>query len=71
MLKIAKPRKDGDGVGGNSRAGRGRSKMDNVEVDGGELEVDEIRKKAQKTFMSKNLSKSQKRVRSDFLTPRT
>ena len=39
--------------------------MDDVEVDGGEVEVDEIGKKVQKS------SKSKKTVRfSDFLTPR-
>ena len=63
MLKIAEPRKGGDGVDGGSRAGRGRSMMDDVEVDGGEVEVDEVGKKA------RNLSKSKKMVGSDFLTP--
>ena len=59
------------GVGGDSRAGRDGidgSGMDDVEVDGGEVEVDEVGKKAQKTSKSKNLSKS-KTVGSDFLTP--
>ena len=68
--KSAEPRKGGVGVGGDSRAGRGqsetdRSRMDNVEVDGGEVEVDKVGKKVQ------NLSKSKKTVRSlDFLTPK-
>ena len=65
---------DGDGVGG-SRAVHGgskivRSRIDNVEVDGGEIEVDEVGKKVQKLSKSKNLSKSKKMVRSsNFLTP--
>ena len=63
MLKTAEPRKGGDGVGGGSRAGRGGSEMDDVEVDGSEVEVDEVGKKA------RNLSKSKKTVGSDFLTP--
>ena len=46
MLKTAKPRRGGDGVGGSSRARRGRSEMDDVEVDGGKVEVDEVGKKA-------------------------
>ena len=70
----AEPRKGVVGVGGGSRAGRDRggidgSEMNDVEVDGGEVEVDEVGKKAQKTSKSKNLSKSQKTVGSDFLTP--
>ena len=43
--------------------------MNDVEVDGGEVEVDKVGKKAQKTSESKNSSKS-KIIRSDFLTPR-
>ena len=69
MLKTAKPRKGGDEVSGDSRARRSGSKMDDVEVDGSEVEVDEVGKKARKTSKSKNLSKSQKTVGSDFLTP--
>ena len=61
------------GVGGDSRAGRDGidgSGMDDVEVDGGEVEVDEVGKKARKTSKSKNSSKSKKAVGpSDFLTP--
>ena len=66
--KLAEPRKDGIGVGGNSRAGRSRNKtdgsrMDDVEVDGSEFEVDEVGKKVQNSY------KSKKTVRSlDFLT---
>ena len=69
----AKPRKDGDRVGGDSRAKRGRSEIDrigidDVEVNGGEVEIDEIGKVQQS---SKNSSKSKKTVRSsDFFTPR-
>ena len=65
----AEPRKGGVGVVGNSRAGRSRSgidgsRMNDVKVDGGEVEVDEVGKKVQ------NLSKFKKTVRSlDFLTP--
>ena len=64
----------GVGVGRDSGAGRGRSEIDgsgidNVEVVGGEVEVDEVGKKVQKSSKSKNLSKSKKTVRSsDFLT---
>ena len=43
--------------------------MDDVEVNGGKVEVDEIGKKGRKTSKSKNSSKSKKMVRSDFLTP--
>ena len=59
------------GVGGDSRAGRDGidgSGMDDVEVDGGEVEVDEVGKKGRKTSKSKKSSKS-KTVGSDFLTP--
>ena len=69
MLKIAEPRKGEDGVGADSRAGHGGSEINNVDVDGSEVEVDEIGKKVRKTSKSKNLSKSQKTVGSDFLTP--
>ena len=61
MLKIAEPRKSGDGVGGDSRAGCDRidgSGMEDIEVDGGEVEVDEVRKKGRKTSKSKKSSKS-------------
>ena len=66
--KLAKPRKNGVRINNYSRAGPGgsgidRNGMDNVKVDGGEVEVDEIEKKVQKS------SKSKKTVRSsDFLT---
>ena len=71
MLKTAKPRKSGDGLDDDSRARRNgidESGMNDVEVDGGEVEVDEIGKKGRKTSKSKKLSKS-KTVGSDFLTP--
>ena len=47
----AEPRKGVVGVGDGSRAGRDRggidgSEMNDVEVDGGEVEVDEVGKKA-------------------------
>ena len=62
------------GVNGDSRARRDASKLDGSkldgdEVDGGEVEVDEVEKKVRKTSKSKNSSKSQKTVSSDFLTP--
>ena len=45
--------------------------MDNVEVDSGEVKVDEVGQKVQKLSKSKNLSKSKKTVRSlGFLNPR-
>ena len=69
MLKTAKPRKSGNGDGGDSRAGHSRSEIDGDEVDGSEVEVDKVGKKARKTSKSKNLSKSQNTVGSDFLTP--
>ena len=73
-IKSAKLRKGGVRVGGDSRARRcgseiDRSGIDDVEINGGEIEVDEIGKKIQKLSKSKNLSKSKKTVRSsDFLT---
>ena len=67
-----RPGEGGVGVGG-SRAGRGQSEVDgsemnDVEVDGGEVEVDEVGKKGRKTSKSKKSSKS-KTVGLDFLTP--
>ena len=70
MLKTAEPKKGGDEVGDNSRAGRDGidgSRMDDVEVDGSEVKIDEVGKKGQKTSKSKKSSKS-KTVGSDFLT---
>ena len=74
MLKTAEPRNGWDGVSSDSRAGRDGSKidgsrMDDDEVDSGKVEVDEVGKKGPKTSKSKNLSKSKKMVRLDFLTP--
>ena len=71
----AEPRKGIVGVGGGSRAGRDRggidrSKMNDIKVDGGEVEVDEVEKKARETSKSKNSSKSKKAVAPlDFFTP--
>ena len=74
MLKISesteskrRPVENKLGVGGDSRAGRGKrrfdgSRIDDGEVDGGEIRHDEVGKKAQKLSKSKNLSKS------DFFT---
>ena len=61
------------GVDSGSRAGRDRggidgSEINDVEVDDGKIEVDEIGKKARKTSKSKNSSKF-KTVGLDFLTP--
>ena len=62
------------GVDGNSRAGRGGNAIDvsgkdDVEVDGSEIEVNEVGKKVQKLSKSKNSTKSKKKVRSsDFFT---
>ena len=73
--KSAELKKDGVGVGGDSWAGRGGSeidgsRMDNVELDGSEVEVVKVEKKVQKTSKSKNLSKSKKTIRSsEFLIP--
>ena len=74
MLKTAEPRKGGDGIGGDKKAERGESEidrtgMDDVEVDSGEIEVDEVGKKSRKMSKSKTLSKSRKTVGSEFLTP--
>ena len=66
MLMTAKPKKGGDGIGGHSRAGHGGSEMDDVEIDSGEVKVDEVGKKARNSSKSKNSFKSQKTVRSDF-----
>ena len=66
--------KGGVGVGGDSRARRGGKEIDgngndNVEVNGGKVEVDEVGKKVQKSSRSKNLFKFKKMIRSsDFLT---
>ena len=81
MLKISRSTKPltwlGEGVvgvGGDSRARRNTSKLDESkldgnEVDGGDVEVDKVGKKVQKMTKSKNLSKSKKAVGSlDFLT---
>ena len=72
--ELAEPKKGRIGFGGDSRARRGRNEidrsgMDNVKVDDGEVEVDEVGKKGQKTSKSKNWSKSKKTIRLDFLTP--
>ena len=74
MLKIAGLRKGGVGVGGDSRAERGgskidRSEIDNVEIDSNEIKVDEIKKKDRKMSKSKNLSKSKIIVVLNFLIP--
>ena len=68
MLKTTEPRKGKDGIGGDSRAGRGASKidrsgMDDIEVDGGEVEVDGVGQKGRKMSKSKNLSESKKSIK--------
>ena len=72
----AEPRKSGIGVGSDSKAGYDRKKLDRSEVyddevDGGKVKDNEVEKKGQNLFKSKNLSKSKKTVGSDFLTPKT
>ena len=65
MLKTAESRNGGDEVGDDSRArhdGIDGSEMDDVEVDGGEVGVDEVEKKGQKMSKSKTIG-------SDFLIP--
>ena len=78
MLKTAEPRKSRVGVGGDSRAGHGRSKLDERRIDDDEIDGNEVDDevddeggtKVQKLSKSKNLSKSEQTVRSsDFLTP--
>ena len=71
--KSAKLRKGKARVGGDSRAKRDgnkldRSEIDDIEVDGNKVGEDEVRKKGRKMSKFKNLSKSKKTVRSDFLT---
>ena len=67
--KSAELRKGRVGFDGDNKAGHGQSKfdgsgMDNVEVDGGKVEVDEFGKKVQKLFKFKKTVRS-----SDFLIP--
>ena len=63
-----RPREGGVGVDGDSRVRHDGNELDESKVDSGEVVDDEIRKKVQKMFKSKNLSKSKKTVGSDFLT---
>ena len=64
MLKTAEPRKGEVGVGGNSKAGRGGSKLDERKIDDDEVDGDEVDDevddeggtKVQKLSTSKNLS---------------
>ena len=65
--KLVKLRKGIVGVGGNSKAGRdGKCELSSSEVDGIEVENNEVKKNGQKTSKSKNLSKF-KKTKSDFL----
>ena len=71
MLKTVELRKGKDGVGGDSRARRDRidtSGIDDVEIVGGEVDIDEVGKKGRKISKSKKSSKSET-VGSDFFTP--
>ena len=52
-MKTAKPRKGGDGVGSDSKAGRSGNEIDDVKVNGGEVEVDEVGKKVKKRLSPK------------------
>ena len=74
--KSVEPRKGGVRVGGDNKAGYDeneldKSGMDNVEVDDSKVGDNEFRKKGQKTFKSKNLSKSKKTIGLDILIPKT
>ena len=66
------PKKSVSGIGGSSKAGRdgSKSRINDGKVDGNEVEDNEIRKKVQKLFKSKNSFKSKKIIGSNFLTPR-
>ena len=71
--QVSRAKKGKTGVDSNSQAERNgngldRSEIDDVEVDGNEIEDDEVGKKGQKISKSKNLSKFKMTVRSDFLT---
>ena len=65
---LTRPDKGGVGVSGDSRAGFNENKLDRNKVDGGEVGDNEIEKKVQKLFKSKNSPKSKKMVGSDFFT---
>ena len=74
--ELAKSRKSGTRVGGDSkvkcdRSGLDKSEINDVEVDGGKIRDNEVRKKNRKISMSKNMSIFKKAIRSDFFTPRT
>ena len=60
----------GVGLGDNKRARHnGKCEFDGSEINGGESGDDEVKKKSQKTFKSKNSLKSKKTVRfSNFFT---
>ena len=66
------PGEGGVGVGSRSKARHDgqKSRINDIGVDGNEIEDNEVGKKVQKSSMSKNLSKSKKTVALDFLTPR-
>ena len=66
--KLVKPKKGGVGV--NGRVEHNKSEIDGGEIDGGKVKNDQIGKKGQKTFKSKNLSKSKQTVGLDFFTLR-
>ena len=65
--------KGGVEVGDSSKAGRDRRELDKNKVHSGKVGGGDgkIGKRVQKSSKSKNLSKSKKTVRSDFLTPGT
>ena len=72
---LTRPGKDRVRIGGDSGAGCDGSELDGTkindgEVDGNEVGDDEVGKKVQKLSKSKNLSKSKKTIRSDFLISR-
>ena len=65
---LTQPGKGRVGVGGDNRARRDKNKLDDDEVDGGEVEYNEVGKKVQKTSRSKNLSKYKEIVGSNAFT---
>ena len=60
MLKIAKPRKGRVGVGGDSRTGRGESKLDGRRIDDDEVDGDKFDNEVDNEFRMtvQKLSKS-------------
>ena len=73
IKSLTQPGKSGVGLGDDSKAGRDKSKLDKSKVDNnkfnsGEVGDNEVEKKVQKLFKSKNLFKPKKTIGLDFLT---